>query len=85
MVQLLLRNVLNAVMGLSGIYFFVNLLMGGFAYITAGGDKEGVQKATHRIRNALIGIAILLSSFVIIWIIEVLFGVSILSLNVPEL
>lgn len=85
MSQLLLRNLLNVAFGFGGTYFFINLLIGGLQYISAGGDKDSVQKATARIKNALIGISILLSVWVIVWIVETLFSVSIRSLNIPEL
>jgi hypothetical protein len=80
-----IRNLINVAFGFGGVYFFINLMMGGYQYISAGGDKDSVQKATARIKNAIIGIAILLSIFVIIWIVETIFGAPIREVNVPDL
>ncbi len=84
-IQLYLRGLITFAIGAGGVYFFIMLILGGYSYITSGSDKDAVQKATARIRNALIGIAILLSIFVILWVVETLFGVSLRSVNVPTL
>jgi hypothetical protein len=83
--QTFVRNLINVALGLAGLYFFFNLLRGGYEYITAGGDKEGVQKAQGRIRNALFGVVIIFSVFVIIYIVETLFGLNIRQLNIPNI
>jgi hypothetical protein len=82
---LLIRNLLNLGFGLAGIYFFFTLILGGYGYITGGGDKEAVQRAMSRIRNAIIGIVIIFSVFVIIYIVETVFGLSIRQPNIPNL
>lgn len=83
--QVFLRNFINLALGLGGVYFFMTVIIGGYQYITAGGDKESVQKATSRIRNGVIGVAILLSVFMIVWFVETIFGIPILQVNIPGL
>jgi len=83
--QTFITNLITLAISIGGLYFFVMLILGGYAYITAGSDKEGVQKATSRIKNALIGIAILLSIYTIMWIVEAVFGVSLRNIIVPTL
>lgn len=83
--QRLLANLITVLLSLGGLYFFVVLILGGYGYITAGSDKEGVQKATTKIRNALTGIAILLSIYTIMWIVEALFAVPIRNITVPTI
>jgi cytochrome bd-type quinol oxidase subunit 2 len=83
--QVYLRNFINLALGLGGLFFFFMFILGGYQYITAGGDKEAVQKAMARLRNSLIGIAILLSVFMIIWFVETIFGISIIQINIPNL
>lgn len=85
MVQLLLRNIITTALGLGGIYFFINLLIAGYQYISAGGDKESVQKATAKIRNAVVGIIILLSVYAVAWVIGTVFGISLTQFNFPQL
>lgn len=81
--QLFLTNFINLALGAAGIISFFILLWGGISYITAGGDKEATQNASKRITAALIGLAIVFSIFAIIYIVEILFGISIREFNIP--
>lgn len=83
--QLLIQNLLNVVIGLVGLFLLVMLIRGGYQYITAGGDKEAVQKATKTITTALIGAVILLSLFAIIRVVEGLFGLNLLAPVIPTI
>ena len=83
--QTLITNLITLFLSIGGLYFFIMLIMGGYAYITAGSDKEGVQKATAKIKNALIGIVILLSVYTIMWVVEAIFAVPIRNLVVPTI
>lgn len=81
--QMYLSNFITLAISAAGVFFFGNLLFGGIQYIFAGGDKEAVQRAQKRITNALIGIVIVLSVFAITFVVEVLFGISILNFTIP--
>ena len=64
------------------IYF----LWGGIEWITAGGDTAKVQKARDRITQSIIGLVILVASFVIIgFISELFFGsdFNLLEITIP--
>ena len=63
-------QIVSGVMGLIGSIMFLYLLYGGFRWMVAGGDAKGVSEAQSIIKNAVIGIAIIifaytLASFVI--------------------
>ena len=60
------------VIGGIGVVFMV--LWGAIQWIFSGGDKEGLQKAKQRITHALIGLAVLSLSFVIINLVGSLVG-----------
>ena len=79
----LIGNLLNLAVGLVGLTLLIMLVRGGYQYITAGGDKEAVQKAVKTMSTALIGAVILLSLFAIIQIVEVLFGISLRTPVIP--
>lgn len=59
------------------------LIWGGVEYITAGGEKEKAGNASKRITNALIGIAILLSTYALSRLVNLVFGINILKLDIP--
>jgi hypothetical protein len=79
----LIQNLLNATIGIVGLVLLVMLVRGGYQYITAGGDKEAVQKAVKTMTTALTGAVILLSLFATIQIVEVLFGISLRTPIIP--
>lgn len=81
--QTYLRNFINLALGIGGLYFFFTMIMGGYQYISAGGDKEAVQKATARLRNGFVGVIVLFSIFVIIWFVETIFAIPIRQVNIP--
>lgn len=59
----------------AGLFTLWQFLIGGFTYITSGGDKGKVQEAGNKITMSLIGLVVIAASFVIIAIIsQLLFG-----------
>lgn len=81
--QLFLSNFISLAIGVAGIAAFIYLLIGGYQYLASGGDKEGAQKASKTITSALTGLAIVLSIFAIIYVVETLFGLSISIFKIP--
>jgi len=67
------------------LVFFFMLLMAGIKWVTSGGDKVRLESAQKQLTHALAGIAILFSVFVIIQLIEYVFGVSLLNLTLPTM
>ncbi|MFZ6015820.1 MAG: Ig-like domain-containing protein [Patescibacteria group bacterium] len=62
----IIGNIINIALGMVGVILLVMILYSGYQYMTAGGNTEQVQKATARIRNAIIGLLIILASFAIV-------------------
>ena len=76
---------INLLLGVSGIISFIFLLVGGIQWILAGGDKEGTEKTRKRITNALIGLAVVFSAYALIFILQALFNIDIIRLNLQPL
>ena len=75
----------NIAFGFAGVIAFITLLMGGIQWITAGGDKDAIEKSKRRVVNSLIGLTIVFSVYVVVLIIETLFGVNIRQFNIPNI
>jgi len=56
-------QIIGSVMGLVGSIMFIYMLYGGFRWMVAGGDSAAVTKAQSIIRNAIIGIAIIIFAY----------------------
>lgn len=66
------------------IFFFI-LTSGGIKWLSSSGDKTHLESAQKQITSALVGLAILLTTFAIIQLIETIFGVSLLNITLPTL
>lgn len=58
-------NIVNVLLGLLGIIFFLLTLWAGFIWMTAQGDAGKVEKARTMLVQGVIGIIIILSAFAI--------------------
>jgi len=63
----------------AGLLTFLYLILGGFKYLTSGGDEKAVTSAKAMLTNAIIGLIIIFCSWWIMHIIEIIFGISIIS------
>lgn len=76
-IRVIVARVIRALFGLVGIVFVSLLLYGGWMYMTAAGEAEKVNKAKAVMRNAAIGVAIMLSAYSIAsFIIRTLIGAT---------
>ncbi len=60
---LFLSNVLRLVFVGAGMFAFLNFIIAGFQFMTAGGDSKAVTKAWDRIWQSLTGLVIVVGSF----------------------
>lgn len=64
-------NIISASLGLLGIIFLGFTVFAGYQYLTAGGDEEQIKTAVKYLRNAIIGLIIVMASFGITkWIVS---------------
>lgn len=63
---LLVINVLLIIIGLLTVLF---IIIGGFRYVTAQGNEEQIESAKNTLKNSIIGLAIVILSFVIVRVI----------------
>lgn len=54
---------LKAIFALAGVVAFVVLVMGGFKYITAGGDEKAVGEARKMLTGAITGLLLVVSVY----------------------
>ena len=63
-------HLISVVIGLftlvAGLWFLIQLILGGYAYMSAGGNKEKAQVASQKITQALIGLVIVVLAIFII-------------------
>ena len=65
------------------IVFFFMFVVGGIAWITAGGDKGELESAKNKITNALIGLFLLLLLFTLLQVLNIIFGINLGGVGIP--
>ncbi len=55
--------VITTVLSFLGIIFVILIIFSGYQWMTAGGNEDQVKKATTRIRNAVIGLIIVVFAY----------------------
>lgn len=81
----ILTTLISTLIIIATVAFFFVFLIGAIKWIMSSGDKAQVEAARGQITNALIGLVIVLSLFAITKLIETLFGISILQIDIGAL
>ena len=69
----MLGNVIDAIMGILGFIAVIVILVGGFQWMTAGGESDKVDKAKDTLKAGIIGIVITVAAWAIInFVIDIL-------------
>ena len=55
--------IIRLIMGFLGIAFLILTIISGFQWMMSGGNEEIISKAKNRIKNSVIGLAIILLSY----------------------
>jgi hypothetical protein len=80
-----LTNTISTIVGfitvMAGIWFMVQLIIGAFGWISAGGDKQHLDNSKKRVTNAIIGLFMVVVSFAFFAIIGAFFGLDVLNLT----
>lgn len=70
-------NALTAVFGAIGIALFIMLLIGGFKYLTSGGDPKAMESAKSTLTYAIIGIVLAACAYLFLAFVEYLTGFNV--------
>lgn len=74
---LFVSRIANAALFLAAVILFLYLVWGGIQWLTAGDDKGKVEEARTRLTNALIGMAIVATSWAIFLFIDYFLGLNV--------
>ena len=70
----ILNRVRDMLMLVIGSLSLVMLTVGGIRYVTAGGDKDGVNGAKQTVKHALLGLGVAILAPVLIQVIKTILG-----------
>lgn len=75
-------NLVGAALAFSGILLFILLLVGGFKYITSGGDAKAVEGAQKTLTYAIGGLLVVVLSYLILVFIKQITGVDVTQFKI---
>ena len=79
----LFNNVLLVVLSLLGIVTFIMILVGGFKYLTSGGDAKQAEAAKGTMTYGIIGLAAAIGAWFILLAIQNFTGVTVTEFTIP--
>lgn len=74
--QDIFKNVIQAAIGFAGIAFFIMFLLGGFQYLTAGGDAAKTEAAKKTLTYAILGLVFITLSYLFLRFIATITGAT---------
>ena len=79
----IVSNILNIIVPIVGVVLLIMLIVGGFQYITSGGEAEQTAKAKKTLTTTLLGLLVVLGAWLIIKLIEEFTGLNLHEFTVP--
>lgn len=73
----IIATVIEAFLTLLGIIFLILMLIGGYKWMTAGGNEDQIKEAKSYIKNAVIGLAIIIMAYAITYFVFEALGDSV--------
>ena len=82
---IILADIISMTIGLmtlgAGIWFLFQIIVAGYNYLSAGGDRERFVAAGRKITNSMIGLAIVIAAYALIALLGTIFNVQFLEIN----
>ncbi len=80
--ECLFANILKVVMGAAGLVFFAMLVVGGFKFITSGGDPKKMASASSTLTLAFVSVLGVIVSWLILLLIQNFTGVNVTEFKI---
>ena len=80
-----IAHLISVVIGLftlaAGLWFLIQLILGGYAYMSAGGNKEKAQTASQKITQALTGLVIIVLAIFVVNLLGYILNIDFLNIG----
>lgn len=80
--ECIFQSIFNIVIRLAGIAVFIMIIIGGFQYLTAGGDPKKAESAKNTLTYAILGLALLILAWFILKFIEIFTGIRVTEFTI---
>ena len=80
----IIENIISIAIRLAGILAFIMLLIGGFKYLTSGGDPKAAESARKTITYAILGLVLIIAAWFILKFLSEFTGVDLTEFTIGE-
>ena len=77
----IISNALGVMTIGAGLYFLFQVIIAGYNYMNAAGDKARIENAGRKLTNSLIGLAIVIAAYGLLALIGTFLGIEFLKLG----
>ena len=81
---IVIQNIISILAPIAAVAFLIMLIVGGFQFLTSGGDPKAVAGARTTLTYAVIGIILVVVSWLILLVIKNITGVDTTTVTIPE-
>jgi len=82
--ECLFGNILQVIVGLAGIIFFIMFINGGFQYLFSSSDQKKVAVASNTLTMAIMGLVGVVASYLILKLIQTITGANVTNFIIPS-
>lgn len=75
----LFSKIIGVMTVVAGLWFIIQFVLGGYGFLSAGGDTDAFNRARDKIVHAIIGLVVVIAAYAIVGIIGTIFGFPILQ------
>lgn len=76
------ENILHIAVRLGGLFAFMMIILGGFKYLTAGGDPKKAESAQKTLTAAVFGLVLMILAWFILLFIQEFTGVKVTEFKI---
>ena len=80
----LISSLIGALFIAGFLLTFMQIIISAIQWITAGGDKQALEKARTGITNAIMGLVIVAATYAVMTLVGQFFGIEITNLTIPS-
>ena len=82
--EIMVKNIIQVALTLGGIAVFVMLIVGGFKYLTSGGDPKQTASASSTITMAIVGLLAAIGAWFILKLLADLTGIDLFTFSLTN-
>lgn len=82
--EVVFARTISIAASLVSLALFVMLLVGGFKYLTSGGDPKASESAKNTMTYTIVGLVVIIASYLALRVIEYFTGLKLTEFKIPS-